>query len=195
MRLNRETYCNPFIVSINGKHYTLGEIYAFKDGKIVAENHCGWFGSNNPFPFLELDCDVVMKRVVDLNCKTAFVIKCNEQERWYNETRYALYIPASVLKLKKPEYTKEYGHMVRMSVESSIDSRICFSRCKSVCPQKRQFDEDMRICVEKLKWVGTNNNFKDAEEICAEIVTIKHQFAPIQEKYDKMSAEELWNNN
>ena len=195
MRLDRETYCNPFIVHINGKQYTLGEIYAFENGEVVAENNCGWFGSNNPFPYLELDCDVVMKRVVDLNCKTAFVIKCDKQERWYDGNRYALYIPASVLKLKEPKYTKEHGYMVRRLVESSIDSQIYFSKYKSACPERKQYDEVMRQYLDKLKWADTNNCFDGVDEICKGILAVKKKFVPVYEKYNETSAEELWNNN
>lgn len=124
MELYTKPYLNPFVVNVNGKEYCLSNIYAFNSNGIVASNSSGWFGSNNRIRELTLDVDCVLKRKIDLSCKTAFVVKCGDG---WDGSRYALYIPADVLKLLPPTYEKRFdGKMIRKTIASGLDDRIYF---------------------------------------------------------------------
>ena len=129
----KTTSCyNPFYVEVNGRAHFLNSISVFDtEGKIIAKQNSGWFGSNNYIGTLELDCDCVLKRKVDYKVKSAFIVRSNSLiKAWDNSAKYDLYIPASVMKLSAPTYSFCFNDtMVRRSVVSAVDNRICFEQC------------------------------------------------------------------
>jgi len=92
-----QAWFNPFFVDCNGQK-ELSDIVVFDHGVEILHTRCGWFGSgNNPFKEIELNCDCVRKNKVDLNCKTAFVVRADKG----CAVAYALYIPQSAIQMKR----------------------------------------------------------------------------------------------
>lgn len=151
----KTTSCyNPFYVEVNGRAYFLNSISVFNtEGKIIAKQNSGWFGSNNYIGTLELDCDCVLKRKVDYKVKSAFIVRSNSLiKAWDGSAKYDLYIPASVMKLSAPTYSFCYNNtMVRRSVVSAVDNRICFEQCVSVAKNdgSREYIEGITLLNKK----------------------------------------------
>lgn len=151
----KTTSCyNPFYVEVNGRAHFLNSISVFNaEGKIIAKQNSGWFGSDNYIGTLELDCDCVLKRKVDYKVKSAFIVRSNSLiMAWDDSVEYDLYIPASVMKLSAPTYSFCYNNtMVRRSVVSAVDNRICFEQCVSVSENdgSREFREDVALLNRK----------------------------------------------
>lgn len=151
----KTTSCyNPFYVEVNGRAHFLNSISVFDtEGKIIAKQNSGWFGGNNYIGTLELDCDCVLKRKVDYKVKSAFIVRSNSLTKaWDDSAKYDLYIPASVMKLSAPTYSFCYNNtMVRRSVVSAVDNRICFEQYVSVSENdgSREFREDVALLNRK----------------------------------------------
>lgn len=151
----KTTSCyNPFYVEVNGRAHFLDSISVFDtEGKIIAKQDRGWFGSNNYIETLELDCDCVLKRKVDYKVKSAFIVKSDSsQKAWDESAMYDLYIPASVMKLSAPTYSFRYDDtMVRRSIVSTVDNRICFEQYVSVAKNdvSREYREGIALLNKK----------------------------------------------
>lgn len=92
-----QAWFNPFSVDCNGMK-EISDIVVFENGKEILHTRRGWFGSgNNPFQEIKLDCDCVRKNKIDLNCKTAFIVRA---ENDYTVS-YALYIPQGAIQMKR----------------------------------------------------------------------------------------------
>lgn len=151
----KTTSCyNPFYVEVNGRAHFLDSISVFDtEGKIIAKQDRGWFGSNNYIKTLELDCDCVLKRKVDYKVKSAFIVKSDSsQKAWDESAMYDLYIPASVMKLSAPTYSFDCDDtMVRKIVVSAVDNRICFEQYVSVAKNdvSREYREGITLLNKK----------------------------------------------
>lgn len=147
----KTTSCyNPFYVEVNGRAHFLNSISVFNaEGKIIAKQNSGWFGSNNYIGTLELDCDCVLKRKVDYKVKSAFIVRSNNPiKAWDESAMYDLYIPASVMKLSAPTYSFCCDNtMVYRSVVSAVDNRICFEQYVSVAKNdvSREYKEGITL--------------------------------------------------
>ena len=154
MILKTTSYYNPFYVEVNGRAYFLNSISVFDtEGKLIAKQNRGWFGSNNYIKTLELDCDCVLKRKVDYKVKSAFIVKSDSsQKAWDGTVEYDLYIPASVMKLSAPTYSFDCDNtLVRRSVVSAVDNRICFEQYVSVAKNdvSREYREGIALLNKK----------------------------------------------
>ena len=151
----KTTSCyNPFYVEVNGRAHFLNSISVFNaEGKIIAKQNRGWFGNNNYIGTLELDCDCVLKRKVDYKIKSAFIVKSDSsQKAWDGKVEYDLYIPASVMKLSAPTYSFDCDNtLVRRSVVSAVDDRICFEQYVSVAKNdvSREYREGITLLNKK----------------------------------------------
>lgn len=154
MILKTTSYYNPFYVEVNGRAHFLNSISVFNaEGKIIAKQNRGWFGSNNYIGTLELDCDCVLKRKVDYKVKSAFIVKSDSsQKTWDGKVEYDLYIPASVMKLSAPTYSFDCDNtLVRRRVVSAVDDRICFEQYVSVAKNdvSREYREGIALLNKK----------------------------------------------
>ena len=124
MKLYRTAkWYNPFSVEVSGKGYMINSISIFHDGERIAYSGQGWFGHSNNFDELEIDCECVLKRKIDLNCKTAFIVKAADTY----EVRYDLYIPDSAVLLSDPTYkfnSSDNRHIIKTQKSLIIDGII-----------------------------------------------------------------------
>ena len=119
MKLQKESMFNPYYIVIKDKAYYLDNIYVFDETGVLARNSNGWFGSNNRNPDYEVDVECVRKTKIDFNCKTAFVVK-DADDDWLYKSRYALYLPNSVVKLGEAKYRRQNFNSVIKSVKSTV---------------------------------------------------------------------------
>lgn len=185
MILKTVTCYNPFYVEVNGRAYFLNSISVFDtEGKIIAKQSSGWFGSNNYIKTLELDCDCVLKRKVDYKIKSAFIVKSDSsQKAWDGKVEYDLYIPASVMKLSAPIYSFCYNNtMVRRSVVSAVDNRICFEQYVSVAK-----NDGSREYIEGV--VLLNKKYSTLRDARADVEGFRNLLAQLNEKLNTAIAE------
>lgn len=152
---------NPFSVEVNDKEYTLDAIIIFDNGKIIARNNQGWFGSNNNYDEMEINCDCVLKRKVDLNCNTAFIIK---SENSY-ENRYDLYIPNSAVLLEAPVYksTMSNNRRIVKTQKSSIVEGVRFDKHIFTDEAVNNIESQIREIGKKIE-MSYGNDFDKIEE-------------------------------
>ena len=127
MELYTTKYYNPFFVAIGTKSYELSDIQFFDGDGVICKTNSGWFGSggsNNRFDSLTIDVDCVLKRKVDYNCKTAFIVSSGEKS-WDGNTKYVLYIPANVVKVQKPIIARRMERYAIIRWLTKIDGVYC----------------------------------------------------------------------
>lgn len=126
MELYTTKYYNPFFVTIGSKSYELCDIKFFDVNGNICQTNSGWFGcgSNNRFDTLTIDVECVLKRKVDYNCKTAFVI-CSGERSWDGNSKYILYIPASVVGLQMPIIARRSDRYAVVRWLTKIDGVYC----------------------------------------------------------------------
>lgn len=185
MILKTVTCYNPFYVEVNGRAYFLNSISVFDtEGKIIAKQNSGWFGSNNYIKTLELDCDCVLKRKVDYKVKSAFIVKSdNPFKAFDNSIKYDLYIPASVMELSAPTYSFCFDNtMVRRSIVSTADKRICFEEYESISENdgKREFREGIDLL---------NRKYSTLRDARADVEGFRNLLAQLNEKLNTATAE------
>lgn len=178
MILYKTKYYNPFYVEVNNKPRFLNSINVFKDGKIVATNNRGWFGNNNNFETLEFDVDVVMKRTVDLKCKTAFIVKSD----CTYDTRYDIYIPESVIELKSPTYSKSMGNTaIREEIKTSRDG-VYFERYAFLDKEINVISHEISEIAKKLEF----SYLSKPDEINSLVTEITKNAKAYELAYEKM---------
>ena len=189
MRLDRVAYFNPFVIDIKEKQYVLEEIKVFEDGKIIANTNHGWFGSSNTFyDGLELPCDCVKKNKVDLNCKTAFIVRGGND--W--ETRYILYIPNSVVKLGETKYTKTFGSYVAKTISSSVVQGVIFETMKNCCPKYNEVMKSIQSVGEDLSHFFVSSPVSDITRSIEKLEALKDELNELKERFDNTDAKTLY---
>ena len=92
MKLYTSRYYNPFFIDLGAKSYEISNILFYDEVGVVCSTGHGWFGSgNNNFNVFTIDADCVMKRKIDFNSETPFIVA--DGKDILNKTKYALYIP------------------------------------------------------------------------------------------------------
>ena len=111
MKLYTSRYYNPFFIDLGAKSYEISDILFYDEIGVVCSTGHGWFGSgNNNFNVFTIDADCVLKRKIDFNSKTPFIVA--DGKDILNKTKYALYIPKSVIGLKSPVAINRGRHFV-----------------------------------------------------------------------------------
>lgn len=162
MKLYRTaTWFNPFSVEVNDKEYTLDSISIFENGKIIARTNSGWFGSNNNYDEMFFDCDCVVKRKIDLNYTTAFIIKSGNSY----ENRYDLYVPNSAALLEAPIYTSTMSNHRRIvkTQKSSIVEGVRFDKHIFTDEAVNNIENQIREIGKKIE-MSYGNDFDKIEE-------------------------------
>ena len=162
MELYTKSCYNPYFINVNGKEYELDSIKVFTKDTVIATT-CGWFGSNNNCRNLIIDCDCVRKVKVDLNMKTAFIVKTGNG---WDGPRYALYIPDSVVKLNAPVRRKTYnGEAIEVTIKSSVYEPIVFTSFIWVNKRLTEIRNQIHEIGELIKSIYSNNISKLSEYI------------------------------
>ena len=111
MKLYTSRYYNPFFIDLGAKSYEISNILFYDEVGVVCSTGHGWFGSgNNNFNVFTIDADCVLKRKIDFNSETPFIVA--DGKDILNKTKYALYIPKSVIGLKSPVAMNRGRHFV-----------------------------------------------------------------------------------
>lgn len=119
MKLTKEKCFNPFFITVNDVEYQVRNIAIFDKEGIIAKTRSGWFGDRDNYfkNGLEIDCDCILKRKVNLETQTAFIISDGSD----NYFHYCfLYIPNSVVELAPPEFTRAYDNRAFRKVQKSL---------------------------------------------------------------------------
>ena len=178
MILYKTKYYNPFYVIVNNKSRFLDSINVFKDGKIVAKTNRGWFGNNNNFDTLEFDIDVVMKRAIDLKCKTAFIVKSD----CTYDTKYDLYIPENVVGLKEPTYSKSMGNTAIKETTKTYREGVEFERYAFLDKEINVISHEISEIAKKLEF----SYLSKPDEINSLVTEITKNAKAYELAYEKM---------
>ena len=184
MRLYQaEKWSNPYSINCNGEK-KLSDILFFNRNGVVVEVGRGWFGNNNTMPELVIDCDCVVKRKVDYNCKTAFLISLGND---YDGIRYALYIPIDVMEFEKSIVASKgtYNFYVAERIVSK-KYNVSFETRHYADRILRQIAYDSKDCVETLD-IPKNN----AQEVVNKILAYQKAYNEELAKLNAMTSEEM----
>lgn len=111
MKLYTSRYYNPFFIDLGAKSYEISNILFYDEIGVICSTGHGWFGSgNNNFNVFTIDADCVLKRKIDFNSKTPFIVA--DGKDILNKTKYSLYIPKDVIGLKYPVAINRGRHFV-----------------------------------------------------------------------------------
>lgn len=122
---------NPFYVDVNGKFFQVSNIAFFDESGVIASVGRGWFGSNNHIKEIENEITVIKKVKVDFSCKSAFIIKDNENT-WKSETVYILYIPSTLAGLEVVKVDKWMNTQIITYYKTSLHKKAVFDVCTKV---------------------------------------------------------------
>lgn len=191
MKLGRIAYFNPFFIDIKDKPYILNRINVFENGKVIAYTTSGWFGRSNDFDDgLELPCDCVKKNKVDLNCKTAFIVRSDECDNY--DPRYNLYIPNSVVKLGEAKYTKTFGTYVTKTISSSVVQGVIFENMKNCYHKYTEVMNSVRSVGEDLSHFFVSSPVSDIIRSIEKLESLKDELNELKEKFDNTDAKTLY---
>lgn len=175
MKLYTQSYYNPYFVDVNGKARCLDKIIAFDEEGTIT-NPRGWFGSNNNCAVLDIDCDCVMKRKVDMSCKTAFIVRA-EDVSYCSEVRWVLYIPKSVLDLDKPVYSKEMGGTCAVkTIKSKKYPTVYFEVRKFLDRDVREICSKIKECAKSLDYISPFDNPDKIDEVIGRLACLNVEY-------------------
>lgn len=179
-----QAWFNPFFVDCNGMK-ELSDIVVFDNGKEVFHTRRGWFGSgNNPFKEIELNCNCVRKNKVDLNCKTAFVVRADTDY----SVLYALYIPQSAIQMKRTLGRRAMGEQY-YAVEKFSSEVIDGLSCETWHPVGNLH----KISCSVNTIVGSANIAKgNLPDVAKRLVDAQKKFDKEKARLTAMSDEELF---
>lgn len=184
MRLYQaEKWYNPYSINCNGEK-KLSDILFFNRNGVVVEVGRGWFGNNNMMPELIIDCDCVVKRKVDYNCKTAFLISLGKD---YDGIRYALYIPIDVMEFEKSIVASK-GSYIFYVAERIVSKKynVSFETRHYADRILHQIAYDSKDCVKTLD-IPKNN----AQEVVNKILAYQKAYNEELAKLNAMTSEEM----
>lgn len=175
---------NPFSVDCNGMK-EISDIVVFENGREILHTRCGWFGSgNNHFKEIELNCNCVRKNKVDLNCKTAFVVRADTDY----SVAYVLYIPQCAIQIKRTLGRRAMSEQY-YAVEKFSSEVINGLSCETWHPVGNLYE----ISCSVKTIVGSANIAKgNLPDIAKMLVDAQKKFDKEKSRLDAMSDEELF---
>lgn len=193
----KEIWFNPSYLfpdaDYTGKCVCLDRIIVFDNvkGEIVTQHHSSWFGSNNDGKMMEVEGKCVMKRKIDLTCKTAFVVK---SDNCSYESRYDLYLPSAWLDLTKPTHKKSANNLY---IETTYKSRkypyMVFVSSQSIQNNLVAYSDRIDELAEKMRYARFDNDLTNLENLSKELVEAVNAFVAEKKRVTAMSVEECMN--
>lgn len=184
-----EKWYNPFGIEVSGHTYIVDKIIAFNSNGEVAVSFSGWFGNNNCFDELNINCDCVLKRKVDFSLQTVFIVSLGERDWAANHMKCILYIPESVLKLEK-SVTRNQKY-ISIIHKSTIYNGITFTKIVSIYSKALSILEKIRALGNDLK---ISFDINKIESVTAEIQSLIAEYKAEVQRVDSLPTEELLKN-
>ena len=191
----RERWYNPFFVEVNGVSKKLNTIRVYKNGEILIHHNSGWFtdgrSSNNPVQELGIPGECVLKRKVNLDLTTNFVVSVRD---YVDDSCYDLYIYADNLLTDPSSYEyqpKANLVMKRTKVSAEGLTWITFTDARVASRILSDLYSKVNVVGEELKrFIYSDNISKTIETLTAMNDEIEEEKA----RLGRLSAEEIWNN-
>lgn len=195
MKLFRsERWYNPFFVEVNGVSKKLNTIRVYKNGEILIHHNSGWFtdgrSSNNPVQELGIPGECVLKRKVNLDLTTNFVVSVRD---YADDSCYDLYIYADNLPLAPASYEHRPNVnlvMKRTKVSAEGLTWITFTKAKVASEKLSDLFSKVNTVGEELKrFIYSDNLSKTIETL----TVLNNEIEEEQARLSRLSAEEIWN--
>ena len=190
----RERWYNPFFVEVNGVSKKLNTIRVYKNGKILIHHNSSWFtdgrSSNNPVQELGIPGECVLKRKVNLDLTTNFVVSVRD---YADDSCYDLYIYADNLPVEPASYV--YLHrsnlvMKQTKVSAEGLTWITFTESKTASRGLRDLYSNVSELGSTLRNIGYAENLAKTIEGLAQL---NSKIEEEKGRLSSISAEEIWN--
>ena len=169
MKLYTSRYYNPFFIDLGAKSYEISDILFYDEIGVVCSTGHGWFGSgNNNFNVFTIDADCVLKRKIDFNSKTPFIVA--DGKDILNKTKYALYIPKSVIGLKSPVAINRGRHFV-VRWTSDMDG-VAVEKWHFIDAELTEVEHRINEVGEKISHLYSNS-FSELDELVKELNSLR----------------------
>lgn len=169
MKLYTTRYYNPFFIDLSEKSYEISNILFYDEVGVICSTGHGWFGSgNNNFNVFTIDADCALKRKVDFNSKTPFIVA--DGKDILNKTRYALYIPKSVIGLKSPVAMNRGRHFV-VRWTSDMDG-VAVEKWHFIDAELTEVEHRINEVGEKISHLYSNS-FSELDELVKELNSLR----------------------
>ena len=169
MKLYTSRYYNPFFIDLGAKSYEISDILFYDEIGVVCSTGHGWFGSgNNNFNVFTIDADCVLKRKIDFNSKTPFIVA--DGKDILNKTKYALYIPKSVIGLKSPVAINRGRHFV-VRWSSDMDG-VVVEKWHFIDSELSEVEHRINEVGEKISHLYSNS-FSELDELVKELNSLR----------------------
>ena len=169
MKLYTSRYYNPFFIDLGAKSYEISDILFYDEIGVVCSTGHGWFGSgNNNFNVFTIDADCVLKRKIDFNSKTPFIVA--DGKDILNKTKYALYIPKSVIGLKSPIAINRGRHFV-IRWSSDMDG-VVVEKWHFIDSELSEVEHRINEVGEKISHLYSNS-FSELDELVKELNSLR----------------------
>lgn len=169
MKLYTSRYYNPFFIDLGAKSYEISNILFYDEVGVVCSTGHGWFGSgNNNFNVFTIDADCVLKRKIDFNSKTPFIVA--DGKDILNKTKYALYIPKSVIGLKSPVAMNRGRHFV-VRWTSDMDG-VAVEKWHFIDAELTEVENRINEVGEKISHLYSNS-FSELDELVKELNSLR----------------------
>lgn len=190
----RERWYNPFFVEVNGVSKKLNTIRVYKNKEILIHHNSSWFtdgrSSNNPVQEVGIPGECVLKRKVNLDLTTNFVVSVRD---YADDSCYDLYIYADNLPTDPSFY--EYRPnanlvMKRTKVSAEGLTWITFTEVKIASNLLSDLDSKLNIVGEKLKRFTYSDNLSKTIEA---LTALNDEIEEEKARLGCLSSEEIWN--
>lgn len=162
----RSDWFNPFFILVNAKRYEVKDIHFFDKEGIICSTGRGWFGENSSNIEIQVDC--VLKKKVDFNVKTAFII--SEGKTQYDEDLNAvLYIPASSVGLNDPVIKTKASRYYIVQWNSELKNVYCY-KYHYIDNSLNKVESKIRAVGEKIGSLYTDQSFNDLP-LCIKVLS------------------------
>lgn len=167
----RSDWFNPFFILVNAKRYEVKDIHFFDKEGIICSTSRGWFGDGGSNPFsvgVELDVDCVLKKKIDFNLKTAFIISSGKDP--YDDSLNAvLYIPASSVGLNDPIIKNKTSSYYIVRWNTDLENVYCY-RYHYINNSLNKVESKIRAVGEKIGNLYTDQSFNDLP-LCIKVLS------------------------
>ena len=169
MKLYTSRYYNPFFIDLGAKSYEISNILFYDEVGVVCSTGHGWFGSgNNNFNVFTIDADCLLKRKIDFSSKTPFIVA--DGKDLFNKTKYALYIPKSVIGLKSPVAINRGRHFV-VRWASDMDG-VSVEKWHFIDAELSEVEHRINEVGEKISHLYSNS-FKELDALVKELNSLR----------------------
>jgi len=190
----KERWYNPFFVEVNGVSKKLHTIRVFKNGEVLFFHNSSWFTdgrtSNNPVQELEIPGECVLKRKVNLDLTTNFVVSVKD---YADDSCYDLYIHADNLPTDPSsyEYVAKTNLVMRQTKVSAEGlTWIAFTGAKVASELLSDLACKVNKVGEDLKrYIYPDSLPKTIETLTA----LNNEIEEEKARLGRLSAEEIWN--